>query len=69
MKLWQSHSFQQVDIFLLNFITIIMTLFRIILVGEVGGYLGMILGVSFLDAEIVIKILLSMFYQSKRFFK
>ena len=38
-------------------------------VGEVGGYLGMILGVSFLDAEIVIKILLSIFDQSRRFLK
>ena len=35
------------------------------LVAEIGGYLGMILGVSLLDLEVVMKLLFSMLKDQK----
>ena len=37
----------------------------LMLVAEIGGYLGMILGVSLLDLEVVMKLLFSMLKDQK----
>ena len=64
-SLFSTSKINKIHIFLSLMFRICIKYF-LLLVAEIGGFLGMILGVSILDLEVVIKIVLSMLQDPKR---